>query len=162
MQKKNKKNFINWKSLRTKSVLAKLLEKHLCIILTWKSVSMNKVTWISIRLEKYYLGTNWINMKSIVLNFIDENLPEICSFEVQSTETAFLNGETKTKATTLTGRPGEPISNKCQAWKLVSLEENLWSLIWLTKKPWKLFSTIEKTDEPISSRVNPRNFFFND
>ena len=53
------------------------------------------------------------------------------------------------------GSPGETISYKCNACKLVSLNVNPGELIWLMEKLWKLTSSIEKPDQPISSISNP-------
>ena len=99
------------------------------------------------------MKTNLDDFKTIKLN-LSMKFPEVCSTEIDSMETAFINGERKIKITSLRGSPGETISYKCIAWQLVSLKVNSGKLIWLMEKLWKLTSSIEKSDQPISSISN--------
>ena len=68
------------------------------------------------------METNWIELKSTELNSIDGKFLKLCSIEVGSMETVFVNRETKSKTTSLTEMPGGPLSNKCFARKFVFFE----------------------------------------
>ena len=132
------------------------LRKSLCIWFLWKTISLIKIPWVSFWLEKNQWKpielicsqSKWIPSK--------EN-SEICSSEVESMKTALISGERRIKITPMRWSPGETISYKCNAWKLVSLKVNPGELIWLMAKLWKLTSSIEKPDQPISSISNPSN-----
>ena len=100
------------------------------------------------------MESNWIDLKSIEVKIIERNFWKFCSSEVESMKTAFINGERKIKITSFRGLPGETISYKCNACKMVSLKVNSGKLIWLMEKLWKLTSSIEKPDQPISSISN--------
>ena len=135
---RTKKDFsTDWESLRKKTVVGKIMEKNKTMWIRFPRVRVtwNKIPWISFRLEKKPMDTNWIDLKSIELNSIDGKFVKLCSIEVGSMETAFVNGETRTKTTSLTGMPGGPLSNKCIARNMVSLKESPWNLIWLMKSP---------------------------
>ena len=132
------------------------LGKSFCIRFLWKSVSLNKIPWVSFRWKKINGNQlNWFEVNRSEHHW--RKFSENYSSEVEPMKTAFINGERKIKITSLRGFPGETISYKCNAWKLVPLEVYPGELIWLMEKLWKLTSSIEKPDEPISSISNPSN-----
>ena len=105
----------------------------------WKKINGNQLNWFEVNRSEYHR----------------RKFLEIYSSEVESMKTAFISGERGIKITPMKGSPGETISYKCNAWKLVSLKVNPGELIWLMEKLWKLTSSIEKPDQPISSISNP-------
>ena len=139
--------------MKLKSVKWKFLEK----VSVWDFFE-NRFHWIKIRGYRF----DWRKINRNQLSWFEVNRSEnhrrifleIYSSEVESMKTAFINGERKTKITSLRGPPGETISYKCIAWKLVSLKVNSGKLIWLMGKLWKLTSSIGKPDQPISSLSN--------
>ena len=57
------------------------------------------------------------------------------------------------------GSPGETISYKCNAWKLVSLKVDPGELIWLMEKSWKLISRKEKSKKSTpTARIQKKSF----
>ena len=70
------------------------------------------------------LETNWIDLKTVELNFVHRDFVESISNEVGSMETAFNTGEKKRKTSSLTGKPRETISHDCNAMEMVPLKEN--------------------------------------
>ena len=70
------------------------------------------------------LEINWIDLKTIELNFVHRDFVEVFTNEVVSMETAFITGEKKRKITSLTEKPKETISHECNARKMVPLKEN--------------------------------------
>ena len=145
---------IDWNSMRLKNVKWNFLEK-VCVCdffenrfhwlkfrgyrFGWKKINRNQLNWFKVSRSEYHR----------------RKFLEIYSSAVESMKTAFIIGERKIKITSFRGLPGETISYKCNAWKMVSLKVNPGKLIWLKEKLWKLTSSIEKTHEPFSSISNP-------
>ena len=100
-----------------------------------KSVSWWKIPWKLFWFKKFH-GNQFRWFQKDQIEFFNGKFPEVCSAEIASMKTVFKNGETRTKTISLTGRPDERISYKCNARKLVYLGE----------------------DPPISSIGNPRKF----
>ena len=135
--------------MEAKSVDGKFMEESKKFVkeFSWEIGSIDSISMDIASSGTKIVETNWINLKSIELNFIDGMFVKLCSVEVGSMETAFINGETRIKTTSLTGMPGEPTSYKCIEMQLVSREENSSNLIYLMKNLWKLTSFIKKPDE---------------
>ena len=145
---------INRSSMRINSVKWNFLEK-VCVYDFFE----NRFHWLKIRGYRF----NWKKINGNQLNWFEvsrsefhqRKFLEIYSSEVETMKTAFISGERRIKITPMRWSPGETISYKCNAWKLVSLKVNPGELIWLMAKLWKLTSSIEKPDQPISSISNP-------
>ena len=85
---------------------------------SWKSVSWWKIPWKLFWFKKFH-GNQFRWFQKDQIEFVNEKFREVCSAEIDSMKTAFINGETRTNTISLTGTPDEPISYKCNARKLV-------------------------------------------
>ena len=147
-------------------------------MIDWNSMRMKSVNWIFSETVSLYgflsnrflwkkfveivsigrksLENNWIDLKTIELNFVHRDFVEVISNEVGSMETAFNTGEKKRKTTSLTGKPRETISHECNALEMVPLKENPPNQS--IGNPRKILSTTKKWWKSIWSE---RNLFHN-
>ena len=129
-------------------------EKHATSLfrnISWKSVSWWKIPWKLFWFKKFH-GNQFRWFQKDQIEFVNEKFPEVCSAERDSVKTAFINGETRTNTISLTGTPDGPISYKCNARKLVFLEEN--PPISSIGNPRKFLSTTKMCWKSISSEKN--------
>ena len=135
------------KILRTKYVDGKIMQQ-VCFENSPGNQFHGKNPWKLFWFKKFH-GNQFRWFQKDQIEFANEKFPEVRSPKIDSMKTAFVIGETRTNTISLTGTPDEPISYKCNARKLVFLEENppissignTRKILSMTKMCWKSISS---------------------
>ena len=146
-----KKKFIFLQDLENKICWCENHATSLFWKVSWKSVSWWKIPWKLFWFKKIH-GNQFRWFQKDQNEIVNEKFPEVCSADIDSRKTAFINGETRTTTISLTGTPDQPISYKWNARELVFLEEN--PPISSIGNPRKIFSTTKMCCKSKSSEKN--------